>query len=81
MRGVPDQQNLYVYHEGKVHYVTTLTGPPDCYEVSFGSFCRRMMRMQVSADGRYMAFLTASPDHAVRQRRAAGDVPLRTGHA
>ena len=61
LRGVPDQQNLYVYHDGKVHYVTTLAGPPDCYEVGFGSFCRRMMRMQVSADGKYMAFLTASP--------------------
>ena len=61
LRGVPDQQNLYVYHEGKVHYVTTLTGPPDCYEVNIGSFCRRMIRMQVSGDGKYMAFLTASP--------------------
>ena len=60
LRGVPNQQNLYVYHEGKVHYVTTLTGPPDCYEVNFGAFCRRMLRMQVSADGRYMAFVTAS---------------------
>jgi hypothetical protein len=61
LRGVPDQQNLYDYHEGKVHYVTTLTGPPDCYEVNIGAFCRRMLRMQVSADGKYMAFLTTSP--------------------
>ena len=81
LRGVPNQQNLYVYHEGEVHYVTTLTGPPDCYEVSIGAFCRRMMRMQVSADGKYMAFVTASPVTPVRQRRASRDVPLRPGHA
>lgn len=69
LRGTPNQQNLYVYHDGEVQYVTTLTGAPDCYEVGFGSFCRRMMRMQVSPDGKYMAFVTASP---VTQYDSAG---------
>jgi NHL repeat-containing protein len=67
-RGMPNQQNLYVYRNGQVQYVTTLTGPQDCYTVAEPQ-CTRVERMQVSPNGEYMAFVTSS---AVTQYNNAG---------
>ena len=60
-RGIPNQQNLYVAGENGVQYVTTLTGPPTCFEESGLKVCQRVLRMQVSPSNSHMAFVTASP--------------------
>ena len=57
-RGIPNQENLYVYHEGHVQFVTTLVGPPDCYETYSSHECTRVERMQVSPEGNHMAFVS-----------------------
>jgi hypothetical protein len=61
-RGIPNQQNLYVSHGDSVRYVTTLTGTPSCFVAFFSKeSCQRMLRMQITPDGSYMAFVTSSP--------------------
>jgi hypothetical protein len=63
-QGIPDQANLYVYRNGAVHYVASLTGPDKCFE--YGGLnnekfpCPRIFRMQVSPDGKFAAFVSAS---------------------
>jgi hypothetical protein len=61
-KGEPDQVNLYLYRAGEVRYVTTMSdtklctieqGSPRCSDGSIA-------RMQVTADGRFAAFITAS---------------------
>jgi hypothetical protein len=61
-RGIPNQQNLYLFRNGKVQFVTTLTGPRDCFIPGLGTeFCQRLLRMQVSPDGQTMTFVSSSP--------------------
>jgi hypothetical protein len=60
-RGIPNQANLYVFRNGAVQYVTTLTGPPTCFESYSLNTCSRITRMQITPDDSYMAFVTASP--------------------
>jgi hypothetical protein len=61
-RGIPGQQNLYVATEDSVQYVTTLTGPPDCFSGNLGlEVCQRLLRIQVAPDNSHMAFVTSSP--------------------
>ena len=66
-RGILDQENMYVYHEGHVEYVTTLTTGPHCFESPVEGFTDEacsstpVARMQVSPDDGHMAFATASP--------------------
>jgi hypothetical protein len=58
-RGIRDQENVYVYREGQVQYVTTLKGEPYCFGAySFAQHCQRVLRMQVSPDDHYLAFIT-----------------------
>ena len=59
-RGIPNQQNMYVYRNGQVQYVTTFTGPPQCFETQQLENCTRLLRIQVSPDGSHMAFVTRS---------------------
>jgi len=61
-RGIFNQENLYVYHNGQVQWVTTFTGRPYCYtdSYSFPTRCDSIVRMQVAPDGSHMAFVTAS---------------------
>ncbi len=62
--GLKNQENLYVYRHGGVHFVTALT--PDNYCVEGGNgqgkLCSHgpVVRMDVSPDGSHMAFITAS---------------------
>jgi len=60
-RGIPDQENLYVYRGGKVQFVTSLTGPSYCWETYTAERCAHIVRMQVSPDDGHMAFITNSP--------------------
>jgi hypothetical protein len=58
-RGIPNQENLYVYRNGRAQYVTSLIGDQYCYGAySFSKHCQRIERMQVSPDDSYMAFIT-----------------------
>ncbi len=57
-RGIPNQQNLYVYHDGHVQYVTTLAGSPFCFETYSSHMCTRLERIQVSPTDGHMAFIT-----------------------
>ena len=59
-RGIENQENLYVFRNGHAQYVTTLTGPPYCYDTYSGHYCTRIERMQVSPDDSHMAFITNS---------------------
>jgi hypothetical protein len=66
-RGIADQENVYVFRNGAVQYVTTLD--PEAFFCTataasgIGERCSEtpIARMQVSPDGRFMAFLTSSP--------------------
>jgi hypothetical protein len=60
-RGIPNQENLYVFRNGAVQYVTTLTGPPTCFVATLPNVCQRLLRIQVSPDGTYASFVTPSP--------------------
>ena len=65
-RGIANQENLYVFRGGSVRYVTTLD--PEAFyctatnESKTGERCSEspIGRMQVSPDGKYMAFLSSS---------------------
>ena len=62
-RGIPNQENLYVFHDGQVQYVTTLTTGPFCTpSETYGGGCSDgpVVRMQVTPDDSFMAFVTAS---------------------
>ena len=72
-RGIPNQENLYVYREGKVQYVTSLTGPSYCWETYTAERCAHVVRMQVSPDDSHMAFMTNSP---VTQYNNAGHLEM-----
>lgn len=64
--GSPNKQNLYVFREGHVQYVTTFSSGQYCLEVNAGGFssaaCSNtpIVRMQVTPADDYMAFVTAS---------------------
>ena len=65
-RGVPNQENVYVFHNGAVQYVATLEPGTYCTATNSSFFEGRcsdgpVARMEVTPDGRYMSFLTASP--------------------
>jgi DNA-binding beta-propeller fold protein YncE len=74
-RGIPNQENLYLFHDGEVRYVATFTTGSYKAAQGTGGFCldrsygftnaacsdTPVARMQVSPDGSHMAFLTASP--------------------
>ncbi len=65
-RGIPNQKNLYLYRNGALQYVTTLTTDSYCVTVndttSTTQACSNtpIVRMQVTPDDAYMAFVTAS---------------------
>jgi hypothetical protein len=63
-RGIANQENVYLFRDGAIQYVTTLN-PRDFYCTATntsgtGERCSEspIARMQVSPDGKYMAFLT-----------------------
>jgi hypothetical protein len=62
-RGISNKENLYLYRNGKVQYVTTFTTGPFCEGENFQKICANtpIARMQVTPDGSHMAFLTAGP--------------------
>ncbi len=76
-RGIPNQQNLYVYRGGQVQFVTTLSGAPYCYEpAGEGSkTCTRIERMEVSPNDSHMAFITSSQ---ITQYNNAGHLEMYT---
>jgi len=61
-KGVQNQQNLYVYRDGRVQYVTTFTPGTFCERKESRETCSvgPIVRIQVSPTDSYMAFLTAS---------------------
>jgi hypothetical protein len=61
-RGIPDKENLYVFHGGRAQYVTTLLAGPFCEGEGFQQICSStpIARIQVSPDGSHAAFLTTS---------------------
>ena len=67
--GAPNLENLYVYHEGQVKYVTTLTTGEHCLSLTApdgttsteACSLTPIVRMQVTPDDSYMAFVTESP--------------------
>ena len=66
-RGIPNQENMYVFRNGGAQYVTTLTTGPYCtYTLSYATApCGiesdgPIVRMQVTPSGEHMAFITAS---------------------
>ena len=75
-KGTPNQQNLYVYRDGQVQYVTTLTPGHYCLEGSASCSDGPIVRMQVSPDGSHMAFLTASQVTSYDNAGIPGDVYL-----
>ena len=58
-KGIYGQQNLYDYRHGEAQYVTTFNTGPFC-EGSSNCSKGPMVRIQISPDDQYMAFLTAS---------------------
>ena len=82
-RGIPNQENLYVYRNGKVQYVTTLTPAIVLLRASAKLIRRRCSdsrwpRMQVTPDDSHMAFVTASQ---VTQYDNAGHLEMYTYEA
>jgi hypothetical protein len=63
-KGEPDQVNLYLYRDGTVRYVTTMTTAITCDEENENIVaCSQgpVARMEVTPSGDHMAFITASP--------------------
>ncbi len=61
-KGERERTNLYRYADGKVEFVATLqSAAPTCSEL-YGVFCSQgpIARMQITPDGKFMAFLTSS---------------------
>jgi hypothetical protein len=62
-QGVPGQQNLYDYRNGRAQFVATLHPEKHCVTAGFGEqICSDgpVVRLEVSPDDSHMAFLTAS---------------------
>jgi len=62
-KGEPDQVNLYLYRDGSVRYVTTMTPTVTCDEENENVIaCSQgpVARMQITPSGDHMAFITAS---------------------
>ena len=62
-KGEPGQVNLYLYRDGSVRYVTTMTTQVTCGdENTLAEICSEgpVARMQVTPSGAHMAFVTAS---------------------
>jgi hypothetical protein len=65
--GVPNQENLYLSRDGTVKFVASFSTGSYCRLLNLGSFtsaaCSNTpaVRMEVTPDGSYMAFVTASP--------------------
>ncbi len=59
--GIDGQENLYLYRDQRLQYVTTVSPQPYC-ETAERSWCSvgPIVRMQVSPTDSYMAFLTTS---------------------
>ncbi len=75
-RGIPNQENLYVYRDGQVQYVTTLTTGPYCTNSeTYGGACSDgpAVRMQVTPSDSFAAFITASQ---VTQYENAGHLEM-----
>ena len=74
-RGIPDKENLYVFHGGQAQYVTTLLAGPFCKGEGFQRICSGtpIARIQVSPDGSHAAFLTTS---SVTQYDSAGHLEM-----
>ena len=62
VKGVANQENMYVYRNGQVQYVTTLAPGGYCSQDPQATRCSNgpVVRMQVSPDDTHMAFVTAS---------------------
>ena len=63
-RGVPGQQNLYDYRGGELHFVATFKPHEFCEtDISGYRYCTDgpIARLQVTADGTHMAFVTPAP--------------------
>jgi hypothetical protein len=61
--GVPNAENLYVYRNGKLQFVTALTPEtPSCAYNQGGGACSAtdVARMEITPNDEHMAFLTAS---------------------
>ena len=74
-RGIPNQQDLYVYRNGRVQYVTTFTpGSSVCTGQNYGTFCSSgpIARMDVSPEDSHMAFITNSQISAYDNTAASG---------
>jgi hypothetical protein len=77
-RGIPNQENLYDFHNGTVQYVATLTTGSFCVtSETYGGACSAgpVVRMQVNPSDSHMAFITASP---VTQYDNAGHLEMYT---
>ncbi len=61
-RGIDGQQNLYVFREGAVQFVSALTPGKLCITEQAAPYCSStpILRIQVSPTGGHAAFLTAS---------------------
>ena len=62
-RGVEGRQNLYLFRDGKAHFVSSMDPGQYCYFEQASEYCNPgpIVRIQVSPDGDKAAFLTASP--------------------
>jgi hypothetical protein len=60
-KGVTNRQNLYVYRNGHVQYVTTLKPVSFCTSQNHGTFCSSgpVVRMDVTPNDTHMAFITS----------------------
>ena len=58
-KGLPDQQNLYVYRGGQAQYVTTFSPGGYCTPNESGCSNGPVGRINVSPDGNHMAFITS----------------------
>jgi len=57
-KGLPNEENLYVYRGGQVHYVTTFEPGGYCTPNESGCSNGPVGRINVSPDGNHMAFIT-----------------------
>jgi hypothetical protein len=79
-RGIPNQENLYDYREGKVQFVASFSGHDHCYEHtvpgnSYTESCSAtpLARLQVAPDDSHMAFAT---DNRVTQYDSGGHLEM-----
>ena len=84
-RGIPNKENLYVFHDGGVQYVTTFTTGPFCVKKQRRLHRRSLQRHPDCQDAglprrQPHGLSHRQPGHPVRQRRPPRDVPLRSLH-